>query len=119
MMLHRLADRSYDELRAYGVTGSIVLDWSTHLMDDHITRCVSSLVASQKMDRLRGGVTYGSSAALPPLQVADIVAYTLRRAAEGAAHLTDYAKMLTGLSYRNADVVDGFGNEISSLTKVF
>ena len=42
-------------------------------MDHHVTQCVVSMTVVRRMDAIVGGVTYGSSAALPPLQVADII----------------------------------------------
>ena len=68
LMIQRLATCFLDQVRLAGSTGMIVLDWSTYQIDEHVTRCVSSMVATQKLTELIGGVTYGSSLALPPLQ---------------------------------------------------
>lgn len=87
IMLRRLIGKFNDYVITVNSTGSVVLDWSTHQLDHHITQCVTAMTVVSQMDRLRGGVTYGSSAALPPLQVADILASTFRRNAEGQNHV--------------------------------
>jgi len=71
-----------------------------------------------QMLRLRGGVTYGSSAALPPLQVADIIALTFRRDAEKQPHIGELAKALKDLQYVRPGAIDEFNNPVSSIVKV-
>ena len=119
LMLRRAVTKFSDEVLTYGTTGSVVLDWSTHQLDHHITNCVTSMTVVENLAHLRGGVTYGSSAALPPLQVADIVASVLRRSIEGQPHVMEIAKAFWDLEYRRVDAVDEFGNPMSSTGKVF
>ncbi len=119
LMIQRLIGRYHDQLATSGQTGSVVCDWSTHQMDHHITRCVSAMAVTQAMDALRGGVTYGSSAGLPPLQVADIIASTFRRHAEGQPHVTDFAAALRKLQYANGSPGDLYGMPVCSIGKVF
>ena len=118
IMLRRLISKFDDYLVTHGTTGSVVLDWSTHQLDHHITQCVTSMTVVGQMDRLRGGVTYGSSAALPPLQVADIIASTLRRDAEKQPHIEELAKAFKILQYIRPAAVDEFGNLVCSIGKV-
>jgi hypothetical protein len=83
LAFQRLIAKFNDEINTADTTGSIVCDWSTHQMDRHLTNCVNAMIFTKYMVRLRGGVTYGSSHALPPLQVADLIAGTLRCSLEG------------------------------------
>jgi len=119
LMIQRLAARFHDQVRSEDSTGMIVLDWSTHQMDEHVTRCVSSMVATQKLHELVGGVTYGSSHALPPLQVADLIASVMRRDAEGQPHIYDLATELKALEFKIDGYVDSNGFAVSSIGKVF
>src|SRR6266849_4058385 len=87
LAFQRLIAKFNDEINSADTTGSVVCDWSTHQMDRHLTSCVTAMAVSRYMFRLRGGVTYGSSRALNPLQAADLIAGTLRRSLEGQSHL--------------------------------
>ena len=118
LMLERLVGKFYDQVVSDRETGSVVMDWSTHQMDHHITRCISAMTAVKAMDALRGGVSYGSSAALPPLQVADIIASTIRRDAEGQPHVVDLAGEFRKLQYVRDGVVDDFKNPMCSIGKI-
>ena len=118
LMLRRLIAKFHDQTETLGSTGSVVLDWSTHQLDHHITQCVTAMTVTNAMTRLRGAVTYGSSAALPPLQVADIIASTFRRDAEGQPHIRELAKSLEDLRYTRPYAHDEFGNEMCSICKV-
>ena len=119
LMIQRLAARFHDQVRSEGSTGMIVLDWSTHQLDEHVTRCVSSMVATQKLNELIGGVTYGSSHALPPLQVADLIASVMRRDAEGEPHIYDLAEALKSLRFELDGHVDSNGFPVCSVGRVF
>jgi len=120
LMLSRLVGKFNKQLEDTNQTGSVVCDWSTHQMDHHITRCVSAMAVVGAMDRLRGGVTYGSSAALPPLQLADIIASTFRRHAEGQPHIAPLASALRQLQYSSGSPGDMlYGMSIWSVGKLF
>lgn len=118
IMLCRLISKFNDCLETTDTTGSVVMDWSTYQLDHHITQCVTAMTVASAMDRLRGGVTYGSSAALPPLQVADIIASALRRDAEGQPHVSEFAERLRELQYSRPDAYDDYGNVMCGVGKV-
>jgi hypothetical protein len=119
LALQRLIAKFNDEIVCGATTGSVVLDWSTHQMDRHITNCVTAMSVTRSLELLRGGVTYGSSLALPPLQVADLIAGTLRRSLEGQAYLDDLADAFRNLRYENAGAVDINGYPVDSILKLF
>ena len=118
MMLQRLIGKFHYQVEGDGDTGSVVMDWSTHELDHHVTQCVISMTVVQRMDALVGGVSYGSSAALPPLQVADILASTFRRSAEGQPHIAELATAFRGLQYTRPGYVDEYGFAMSSVGKI-
>ncbi|MBL8864793.1 MAG: DUF3800 domain-containing protein [Planctomycetia bacterium] len=118
IMLQRLVGKFHHQVEGGRDTGSVVLDWSTHQMDHHITQCVISMTVVRQMVNLIGGVSYGSSSALPPLQVADIVASTIRRDAEGQPHVAELAAAFRELRYESVDHVDEYGNTMCSIGKV-
>lgn len=118
IMLQRLVGKFHHQVEGDRDTGSVVLDWSTHQMDHHITQCVVSMSVVKRMESLIGGVSYGSSAALPPLQVADIIASTMRRNAEDQPHVTELATAFRNLQYASPDHVDDYGVTMSSIGKV-
>lgn len=118
LMIQRIVSKYHDQLSTYGQTGSVVCDWSTYAMDHHVTNCVCASTIGKGMERLRGGVTYGSSSALVPLQIADIIASTFRRDAEGQTHVQDLANALRKLQYRS-NPADMFGLPIWSIAKLF
>jgi hypothetical protein len=118
LMLQRLIFTFHDQVANRGNSGSVVLDASTHELDQHITKCISSMVVSKQMTELIGGVTYGKSAALPPLQVADIIASVFRREAEGETHVADLAAEFRKLAYTRPEALDAYGNPIFSIGRV-
>ena len=117
-MLQRLIFTFHDQVANHRGTGSVVLDASTHEMDHHITKCISSMVVTRQMTELVGGVTYGGSAALPPLQVADIIASAFRREAEGEPHVTDLVAEFRKLAYTRPEALDAYGYPIFSIGRV-
>lgn len=118
LMLQRLISYFHDQVANSRNTGSIVLDASTHEMDKHVTKCISSMVVTRQMTELRGGVTYGGSDALPPLQVADIIASAFRREAEGEPHVADLVTEFRNLAYQRPEALDAYGNPICSIGRV-
>jgi hypothetical protein len=88
-------------------------------MDRHVTSCVSSLIFSRKLKELRGGVTYGSSMALIPLQLADIIASCFRRVLDGQQHLMPLKQELEKLKYEKVGHVDADGYPINSIFQMF
>lgn len=116
-MLQRVVGKFHFQVEGDRDTGSVVLDWSTHQMDHYITQCVISMTVVLKMSYLIGGVTYGSSAALPPLQIADIIASTFSEA-EGQPHVVDLAAAFRSLQYTSPGYVDQYGFPMSSIGKV-
>ncbi len=119
LAFQRMIAKFNDEINAGDTTGSIVCDWSTHQMDRHLTHCVTAMAVSRYMLRLRGGITYGSSRALSPLQVADLIAGTLRRSLEGRSDLDDLANAFRSLRYTNPGQKDSFGYSVDSVFKLF
>jgi hypothetical protein len=118
IMLQRLVGKFHHQVQGDHDTGSVVLDWSTHQMDHHITQCVISMTVVKQMVALVGGVSYGSSAALPPLQVADLIVSTFRRQAEGQPHVSELAASFSTLQYNSPYHVDDYGMAMSSIGKV-
>lgn len=119
LAFQRLLAKFNDEVARNANTGSLVCDWSTHQLDRHLTNCVTSMVVAQQMHLMRGGVTYGSSLALPPLQVADLIAGTFRRSLEGQAYLDDLADLFSQLRYANPGQVDVLGYPVDSILRLF
>jgi len=102
------------ELEARGTRGHIVCDWSSYPLDHQVSASVQAYVLSRKVLRLTGGVTFGSSQSLAPIQVADVIAYTLRTATEGATHHADFASALRRLLWIEPHRLDVDGFPIRS-----
>jgi len=119
LLVQRIALKFHAEVVGKGTTGMILCDWSSYKLDRHISSCVSSLVTTRKMAELRGGVMYGSSSANPPLQVADLIAGTFRRHAEGQGHLTAFRNQLFALKYVRHGYVDAEKFPVDSIVQVF
>jgi hypothetical protein len=119
LMIQRMATKFYAEVQQRQTTGMIVCDWSTYKLDDHIARCVGSMVATRRMREMRGGVTYGSSHAVPPLQAADIIVSTFRRSREGQAHLSRIHADLQQLRYSHPTERDIDNHPVDSIVSLF
>lgn len=115
LMIQRLVLKYLAELKFQGTTGAISCDWSTYQMDRHISKCVSSMIGSRRFYELRGGVSYGSSQANPPLQIADSVAGCFRRTSEGQSHLASLRTSLEALRFHQASVMDADGYRADSI----
>ncbi len=119
LAFQRLVAKFNSEITFSDTTGSIVCDWSTHQLDRHLTHCITSMAITRYMFRLRGGITYGSSRALLPLQVADLIAGTIRRSLEGQGSLIDLAKQFEALRYTKPGAQDGLGFPVDCIFKLF
>jgi hypothetical protein len=119
LAFQRLIAKFNQEVTSSDTTGSIVCDWSTHQMDRHLTNCVTAMAVSRYMMRLRGAITYGSSEALPPLQIADLIAGTFRRSLEGATELDDLANKFRDLRFEWPGHRDSYGHSAVSVFKLF
>jgi Protein of unknown function (DUF3800) len=119
LLFQRLVAKFESEVANEANTGSIVCDWSTYKLDHHISNCTTSLVIANKLNLLRGGVTYGSSSSLLPLQVADLIAGAFQRHLGGQAHLLDFVGALEKLRYTNPGVTDFQGYPIDSILRLF
>jgi len=119
LAFQRLIAKFYSELVRTAKTGAIVCDWSTYQMDRHLSNCVTSMVIKNQMDFLRGGVTYGSSSALAPLQVADLISGTLRRSLEGQTHVDPLRDRFHSLRYTEPGVTDVLGYPVDSVLNLF
>jgi hypothetical protein len=119
LAFQRLIAKFNAEVSSAETTGSIVCDWSTHQLDRHLTNCITGMVVSRFMYRLRGGITYGSSRALAPLQIADLIAGTLRRSMEGHSELDGLANAFRGLHFTSPGQQDSFGFQVDSVFKLF
>jgi hypothetical protein len=119
LAFQRLVAKFNAEVSFADSTGSIVCDWSTHQLDRHLTHCVTAMVVSKYMFRLRGGITYGSSRALPPLQLADLIAGTIRRSLEGHRELDGLANAFRDLHYTKPGEKDSLGYSVDSVFKLF
>jgi hypothetical protein len=119
LAFQRLIAKFNQEVNAADNTGSIVCDWSTHQMDRHLTSCVTAMTVSRYMMRLRGAITYGSSEALPTLQIADLIAGAMRRSLEGAAELDELAGKFRELRFAMPGEKDSFGYSVDSVFKLF
>ena len=82
LQLQVLIDHFTEECRTESSTGMIVSDWSTRGLDSHANRCVSSYVASRRLNH-HPGVYYTDSASSHAIQVADLLAGIRRLAVEG------------------------------------
>ena len=119
LAFQRLVAKFNAEVVAEANTGSITCDWSNYPMDHHISNCVTSMVITNGMFHLRGGVTYGSSSSLVPLQVADLIAGTIRRSLEGQRHLNGLAEDFRNLRMTQPGILDVHGYPIDSILKLF
>jgi hypothetical protein len=119
LAFQRLVAKFNGEIIEAATTGSIVCDWSTYKMDHHISNCVTGMIIKNNMALLRGGVTYGSSASLAVLQVADLIAGTIRRSLEGQNHLDELTARMRELRYAPPGIMDAFGYPIDSFSKLF
>ncbi len=119
LMLTRLIGKFYDQVFTHHTTGTVVMDWSTHQVDHEISNCVTAMTVVREMTALVGGVTYGSSASLPPLQVADLIASTMRRAEEGQPHLGELGAAFRERQYHRPEAVDNQGFPMCGIGKVF
>lgn len=119
LAFQRMVAKFNAEIVAEANTGSIVCDWSTYKLDHHVSNCVTSMVITKQMFQLRGGVTYGSSASLVPLQVADLIAGTLRRSLEGQSHLDQLADAFRGLRMIQPGILDVNGYPVDSIIPLF
>jgi hypothetical protein len=119
LSFQRLIAKFHSEIINTAKTGSIVCDWSTHQLDRHLTHCVTSMVVSKDLELLRGGMTYGSSKALVPLQVADLIAGAFRRCLEGQHYLDDFMGALANLRYQSPGQTDVHGHPVDSVFKLF
>ena len=119
LALQRLIAKFNAEITSADTTGSLVLDWSTHQLDRHLTHCITATTVSRYMLRLRGGVTYGSSRAVVPLQVADLIAGTIRRSLEGHSELNDLANAFRALHFASPGQKDSYGLSVDSVFKLF
>jgi hypothetical protein len=119
LAFQRLVAKFNAEVVRSAGTGTVICDWSTHQMDRHLTNCISSLIITRNMDLLRGGVTYGSSKALVPLQVCDLIAGAIRRSLEGQTHIDPLADRFRELRYLEAGQTDVLGYPIDSILSLF
>ena len=115
----RLVSKFHSEVMNHAESGSVVCDWWDYRMDRHTTSCISSSIITNKMELIRGGVTFGSSAALVPLQVADIIAGTFGRSLSGATHLDSLIERFEGLRYRVLGQMDVLNYPVDSISRLF
>jgi hypothetical protein len=71
------------------------------------------------MQEVFGGVCYGDSFALAPLQIADLIARTFRMSEEGQHHVTDFAKALEKLGRKIPGKIDVLGWPMESIFRLF
>jgi len=96
-----LVSKFHRELEACGTSGVIICDWSSHALDRHVSNCVQTFTTSRNLHKIVGGVSYGSSRSLVPIQVADLIAGTFRIAEEaedGDDRLASFLQSLRSLT---------------------
>ncbi len=119
LCFQRLAEKFACELTAERTTGSIVCDWSAYALDRHVSNCVLSHVIARGMSALVGGVTYGSSQSLAPIQVSDLVSATFRICTEGGTHLARFRSRLDDLASDPPGLTDVAGFGPRSVSRLF
>jgi hypothetical protein len=87
LLLQNLLANYSHELTSKNSLGVITCDWSTHKLDRHLSNCVQSQLISKGVTNILGGVSYGSSISLVPIQICDLLAGLWRMSQEGATHL--------------------------------
>lgn len=92
-----LAREFASELESLDSQGAMICDWSNYSLDQHVSNRVQAYVLRKQLLRISGGVTYGSSLSLATIQVADLLAYALRTAVEGAPHHMEFLARLAAL----------------------
>ena len=75
------------ELAHLGSRGTVACDWSSYRLDHHVSNCVQKHLLRHGLTDVIGGVTYGSSMSLAPLQVCDLLAGAFRMYLEGGIRL--------------------------------
>jgi hypothetical protein len=93
------------ELEARNGVGAIVCDWSGYTLDHQVSNCVQTFILRNRLLRIAGGVTYGSSLSLATIQVADVHSYAFRTAAEGALHHAEFVAALRGLRWKEDGIL--------------
>jgi hypothetical protein len=119
LLFQRLLANFESQVANEANTGSIVCDWSSYKLDHHISNCVTSLVITNRLKLLRGGVTYGSSSSLIPLQIADLIAGAFQRHLAGQSHLAEFVSELEKMRYTNPGSTDFRGYPIDSVQHLF
>ena len=102
LQLQALVEHFSVECRTRDETGIIVSDWSSHDLDAHASKCVSSFVVTRRLP-LHPSVYYANSLNSHAIQVADLVAGIRRRVIEGDANLGRIDAELDGIRALPAD----------------
>ena len=118
LLMQRLAAKFHAEAQHLQTSGTIICDWSQYRQDEHIADCLNSMITARRMIELRGGVTYGSSASNESIQVADLIAATFRRVAEGQMHLEPLRDTFQRLRYERQGFNDIEGYPVDSIHRV-
>jgi hypothetical protein len=119
LAFQRLIAKFYAETQYYRTTGSVVCDWSAYDMDHHLAQCVVSSVISRNLTDLIGGVTYGSSHSLVPIQVADLISGAINRQAQGRSDLDALVRGIKSLQLENRSSLDIDGFPVVSVFNLF
>jgi hypothetical protein len=82
LQLQAVVEHFDAECRALDRLGIVVMDWSSHDLDQHASHCVASFVATRHLE-LHPVVYYASSQSHEGIQVADLISAIRRRTAEG------------------------------------
>lgn len=114
-----LASKFERELVEWGTHGTIVCDWSTYPLDRHVSNCVQSFVLKHGITSIVGGVSYGSSRSLVPVQACDLIVSVYRRFAEGGTYLQDLMDAIRGLVRNRSTERDVTGHSCVSEVKLF
>lgn len=96
LQLQVLVEHFEAECSALNSTGVVVADWSSHQHDQHASQCVASFVGSLKL-QIHPCVYYAASHSNEAVQVADVIAGTYRRIAEGDTGLSNLEQALTAV----------------------
>jgi hypothetical protein len=86
LQLQALVEHFDAECRQNSKVGLVVVDTSSHQLDQHASKCVSSFVVSRRLG-LHPVVYYAGSKSCEAIQVADLFAAIRRRSLEGDVNL--------------------------------
>lgn len=118
LQLQALVEHFDAECRQHGRLGLVVVDTSSHQLDQHASKCVSSFVVSRKLG-LHPVVYYAGSKSCEAIQVADLFAAIRRRSIEGDPSMVPLAARIAAIRSSASTVTTFAGRMFSNQIDLF